>query len=89
MAALPKKGAGSAVEKIRAAAVAKPNRHDGGLPSDYTVGVRIRYRDNADWVTGTLKSFEPAVLVFDDQTQIRTTPEVLRDAIAEGLIVRV
>jgi pyruvate/2-oxoacid:ferredoxin oxidoreductase beta subunit/NAD-dependent dihydropyrimidine dehydrogenase PreA subunit len=88
VAALPKKSPGSAVETIRAAAAAKSNGHKGGLPSDYAVGVRIRYQDNGDWITGTLKSLEPAVLVFDDQTQIRTTADVLRNAIAEGLIVR-
>jgi hypothetical protein len=89
VAALPTKPAGgSAVEAIRAAAAAKSNGHDGGLPSDYAVGVRIRYKDNGDWITGTLSSVEPAVLVLDDQTQIRTTPEVLCNAIAEGLIVR-
>ncbi|MEX2139269.1 MAG: thiamine pyrophosphate-dependent enzyme [Pirellulales bacterium] len=90
VAALPTKPAGgSAVEAIRAVAAAKSNGHNGGLPSDYAVGIRIRYKDNGDWITGTLKSLEPAVLVFDDQTQIRTTQNVLRDAIAEGLIVRV
>ena len=88
VAALPKKSPGSAVATIRAAAAAKSNGHEGGLPSDYAVGVRIRYQDNGDWITGTLKSLEPAVLVFDDQTQIRTTADVLRNAIAEGLIVR-
>jgi pyruvate/2-oxoacid:ferredoxin oxidoreductase beta subunit len=89
VAALPtKSGGSSAVDVIRAAAAAKTNGHNAGLPGDYAVGVRIRYKDTGDWVTGTLKSLEPAVLVFDDQTQIRTTQEVLRDAIAEGLIVR-
>jgi len=82
------KPAGSTVEAIRAAAAAKSNGHDGELPGDYSVGARIRYKDNGGWVTGTLKSLEPAVLVLDDQTQIRTTQNVLCAAIAEGLITR-
>jgi pyruvate/2-oxoacid:ferredoxin oxidoreductase beta subunit/NAD-dependent dihydropyrimidine dehydrogenase PreA subunit len=82
------KPAGSSAEAIRAAAAAKANGHEAGLPADFTAGARIRYKDNGDWVTGTLKSVEPAVLILDDQTQIRTTENVLRDAIAEGLIVR-
>jgi hypothetical protein len=82
------KPAGSSAEAIRAAAAAKSNGHDGKLPSEFAVGARIRYKDNGDWITGTLKSLEPAVLILDDQTQIRTTTNVLRDAIAEGLIVR-
>jgi pyruvate ferredoxin oxidoreductase beta subunit len=86
---LPKKPAASAVETIRAAAAAKSNGHEAALPGEFTAGVRIRYKDNGDWVTGTLKSVEPAVLMLDDQTQIRTTQSVLCDAIAEGLIVRV
>jgi hypothetical protein len=50
--------------------------------------VRIRYKDNGGWVSGTLESLEPTLLILDDHTQIRTTENVLRDAIAEGLIVR-
>ena len=85
--ASPKKTAGSTAEAIRAAAAAKPNGHERALPGDFGVGVKIRYKDNGGWVTGTLKSLEPAVLVLDDHTQISTTENVLRDAIAEGLIV--
>jgi hypothetical protein len=90
-AAAPAKKAatGSTADAIRAAAAAKSNGHEAALPSDFAVGVRIRYKDNGDWVTGTLKSLEPAVLILDDQTQIRTTQKVLHDAIAEGLITRV
>jgi pyruvate/2-oxoacid:ferredoxin oxidoreductase beta subunit/NAD-dependent dihydropyrimidine dehydrogenase PreA subunit len=89
-AAAPAKKAasGSTADAIRAAAAAKSNVHEAALPGDFAVGVRIRYKDNGDWVTGTLKSLEPAVLILDDQTQIRTTQNVLCDAIAEGLITR-
>jgi hypothetical protein len=69
-------------------AAAKRNGHDTALPAGYSAGARIRYKDNGGWVSGTLESLEPTLLILDDRTQIRTTENVLRDAIAEGLIVR-
>jgi pyruvate/2-oxoacid:ferredoxin oxidoreductase beta subunit/NAD-dependent dihydropyrimidine dehydrogenase PreA subunit len=78
----------SAVEAIRAAAKPKTNGHDGGMPEGYGVGVRIRYKDNGGWTTGTLSSLEPVVVALDDETMIQTSQQVLQNAIAEGLIIR-
>ncbi len=53
------------------------------------VGARIKYRDRdgAAWITGIIESLEPPVLSFDDDTEIRTTPEMLSAGMAEGIIV--
>jgi pyruvate/2-oxoacid:ferredoxin oxidoreductase beta subunit/NAD-dependent dihydropyrimidine dehydrogenase PreA subunit len=87
-AAVPDRPAGSTAAAIRQTAASKSNRQDAHWPGEYGIGARVRYQGNGDWVAGILKSLEPAVLVLDDQTQIRTTGQVLRAAISEGLIVR-
>ena len=57
-----------------------------GLTDPFPVGTRIRYRDNGDWISGVVESLDPVILHFDDQTQIRTTLDVLQAGVAEHLI---
>jgi hypothetical protein len=52
-------------------------------------GVKIKYSDGGNWVTGVLESAEPVVLALDDKTEIRTTSQILQNAISEGLVVKV
>jgi hypothetical protein len=49
-------------------------------------GAKIKYHDGSRWVAGVLESTDPAVLSFEDETEIRTTPKVLADALKDGLI---
>jgi hypothetical protein len=61
----------------------------GAGGSGLAVGAKIKYRDrqaNA-WVHGVVESLEPLVLSLDDDTEIRTTSEVLAAGLAEGIIV--
>jgi len=55
---------------------------------DLTVGSRIRYLDGTTWIGGVIKSLEPVVLQFEDNSQIHTTPEVLANGLNEHLIER-
>jgi len=58
----------------------------GGLPDGYTVGSRIRYNDGAAWTTGVIKATSPAVLTLDDGSTIEVSGDVLREAIAVGIV---
>ena len=54
------------------------------------IGAKIKYRDRQGdrWVTGVVESIDPPVLSLDDDTEIRTSPEILAAGMAEGIIVR-
>jgi hypothetical protein len=54
---------------------------------DFKIGARIKYNDGSAWIPGVVESVEPAVLVLEDETEIRTNLEVLHAGAAEGLIV--
>jgi hypothetical protein len=86
-----------AAEKPAKPAAAKPalvkagNGHaNGDAVAALGVGTKIKYRDraSADWVSGVVESVNPPVLSLDDDTEIRTTPEILAAGIAEGIIVK-
>jgi hypothetical protein len=63
------------------------NGHGNGH-ANLSVGTRIRFRDGGGWIGGVVQSLDPVVLILDDQTQIRTTGEVLANGLAEKLIER-
>jgi hypothetical protein len=52
-------------------------------------GAKIKYRDRqaGSWITGVVESTDPLVLSLDDDTEIRTTPEILSAGLLEGIIV--
>jgi hypothetical protein len=54
------------------------------------IGNRIKYRDrqSSAWINGVVESLDPIVLSLDDETEIRTTADVLAAGMAEGIIVR-
>ena len=54
---------------------------------DFKIGARVKYNDGAAWIAGVVESVEPAVLLLEDETEIRTNLEVLQAGAAEGLIV--
>jgi hypothetical protein len=94
----PAGGAKPAAEKPAAAPkpaavkeAAKPAAKNGNghtAPEGVAVGLRITYQSAGNWLGGVIESLEPVVLSFDDDTEIRTTMDVLRSALAEGLIKR-
>ncbi|HZZ27537.1 MAG TPA: thiamine pyrophosphate-dependent enzyme [Pirellulales bacterium] len=63
---------------------------NGAMASGLAIGTKIKYRDRraSVWVNGTVESLHPLVLSLDDDTEIRTTPEVLAAGLAEGIIVQ-
>ena len=67
-------------------------KKSGGNGSDtlagFRAGTRIKYSDGSKWVDGIVESMNPAVLSLADDTEIRISTDVLRSAIAEGLVVR-
>jgi hypothetical protein len=70
-----------------AAKPAKPAEANGnGLPPGYSIGSRIRYNDGAAWLTGVIKKTNPAVLQLDDGSAIEVSGELLREAIAIGVV---
>jgi hypothetical protein len=66
----------------------KSNGHGAqeSLPSTFNVGTRIKYNDGTAWVNGVVRSIEPAVLDLDDNTEIEISRDVLREAVALGII---
>ena len=47
----------------------------------------IKYQSGGKWVSGVIESTDPVVLSLDDDTEIRTTHDILATAVAEGLVV--
>ncbi len=96
------KSAASAVGKPapKSAAAAKPapksaatNGNGHAVPKietpkvDFKIGTRIKYHDGSAWIPGVVESIDPAVLSLEDESEIRTSLEVLQAGAAEGLIV--
>jgi hypothetical protein len=84
------KPVGAAV-KVQPAAARPVLAQGNGEPKangEWTVGMRIRYRDGQNWIGGVIASLEPAVIRLDDNTVIETTYDILQAGAAEGLIVR-
>jgi len=54
------------------------------------IGAKIKYRDRQGdrWINGVVESMDPPVLSLDDDTEIRTSHEILAAAFAEGIVVR-
>ena len=69
-----------------------PAPKNGDAPSpmngDFSVGTRIKYHDGAEWIRASSNCVEPAVIKLDDESEIRTSYEVVLAGAAEGLIVR-
>jgi pyruvate ferredoxin oxidoreductase beta subunit len=86
------KPAGEKPSQAKAAAPAKAAAvKSNGEPQangEWSVGMRIRYRDGQTWIGGVIASLQPAVIRLDDNTVIETTYEILQAGAAEGLIVR-
>ncbi|HEY2826392.1 MAG TPA: hypothetical protein VGJ04_02235 [Pirellulales bacterium] len=61
-----------------------------GAVDGFVVGVKIKYRDRQTgaWINGTVESLDPLVLWLEDDTEIRTTAEILAAGLAEGIIVQ-
>lgn len=53
---------------------------------NFSPGMRLKYHDGAAWITGVLRSTEPANLALDDQTEIHTARQILADGVRDGLI---
>ena len=84
-------GKKSAVKEKPAATPAKPkpaagNGQRGGLPSGFQSGAKIRYDGGEGWVNGVLASVAPVVMSLADDTEIEISPDVMREAIALGLV---
>ena len=71
------------------AAVPKPApaaKSGNGLPGGFTKGSKIRYNDGQSWITGVLSSTSPVVLDLDDDTEIEVSTEILKAAVAKGVV---
>jgi pyruvate/2-oxoacid:ferredoxin oxidoreductase beta subunit len=66
--------------------VASATEGNGNAAPRLSAGMKIKYHDGSRWVAGVLESTDPAVLSLEDETEIRTTPKVLADAVKDGLI---
>ncbi len=78
-----------AAAPTQAKAKAKPaagNGQSAGLPRDYQAGSKIRYDGGEGWVNGVLTSVAPVVMTLDDNSVIEISPEVMKEAIALGLV---
>lgn len=75
-------GAKASAKAAPAKAAAAPAAKNGG----FTVGMKIKYHDGNAWIGGVIKSLEPAIIKLDDQSEIRTSVDVLNKGAAEGVI---
>jgi pyruvate ferredoxin oxidoreductase beta subunit len=57
-------------------------------PDGLKIGSRIRYYDQVGWVRGVLTSLDPVILDLEDETEIRTTLDILHAGLAAHLIER-
>jgi len=80
----------AAVKAAAAKPAAKPTAQSNGNGAlgDFTAGTRIEFKDGSPWIAGVLESVDPAVLTFDDDTEIQITVDVLREAVEQGLVVK-
>jgi pyruvate/2-oxoacid:ferredoxin oxidoreductase beta subunit/Pyruvate/2-oxoacid:ferredoxin oxidoreductase delta subunit len=72
-----------------AAVAAKPSGGNGqssGLPKGYQAGAKIRYDGGEGWVNGVIDSVKPVVITLADNTEIEISPDVMKEAIALGLV---
>lgn len=69
-------------------AASKPvaSANGNGLPGGYATGSKIKYDGGSGWVTGVLKSVDPVVLDLDDNSEIEVSKDVLKEAIAAGIV---
>ncbi len=72
---------GRAAAKTSAGAAAG-NGHSQPL----RVGDRIRYKSQSGWLDGSVDSLDPARLSLADSTQIQVTADILRQAVAAGIV---
>lgn len=87
-------GKKSAAKEKSAAAQAKPkaakpaagNGHGSGLPSGFQAGAKIRYDGGEGWVIGVIESVAPVVMTLADNSEIEISPDVMKEAIALGLV---
>jgi pyruvate/2-oxoacid:ferredoxin oxidoreductase beta subunit len=87
-------GKKSAAKQKPAAAPAKPaaarspsgNGQSSGLPKGFQAGAKIRYDGGEGWVNGVIDSVKPVVMTLADNTEIEISPDVMKEAIALGLV---
>ena len=75
--------------KAGKSSVAKPAPVGGnghGLPSGFAVGSKIKYDGGQGLVQGVLRSVDPVVLDLEDDSRIEISRDVLREAIALGIV---
>jgi pyruvate/2-oxoacid:ferredoxin oxidoreductase beta subunit len=66
----------------------KSNGHgETPKPAPIEVGSRIKYNDGTMWITGLVRSLDPAVLDLDDNTEIEISRDVFREAVALGIVL--
>ncbi len=86
-------GAGKATTTNGAAgakATAKSADKSSKLPPEFGIGTKVKYSDGVVWISGRIGSIDPAVVLeLDDDTEIRTTPDILAAGVAQGLIVAI
>jgi len=91
-AAAPAKGQAKAAAQPQQAAPAHAGNGKNGQQAasleGFAPGVRIKYRDGSQWISGVLASMDPVLLSLDDGTEIPSTRDVLARAVAEGVVVR-
>ncbi len=75
---------GQGAKKNTAGTASKGN----GQSQPLRVGDRIRYKDAAGWVDGVVESLDPTHLALADNTEIRVTADILKQAVAAGIIVK-
>ena len=80
----------SSIAKVAVPAAAKNGNGQTNGSGLLEIGAKIKYRDRQGdrWVTGVVESIDPPVLSLDDDTEIRTSSEILAAGMAEGIIVR-
>jgi len=62
------------------------NGKSAGLPGGFAVGSKIKYDGGSGWVQGVLQSVDPIVLALADDSRIEISQDILREAIAMGIV---
>lgn len=75
------------LDKKKPAAAKKAAPAKAAATNGLAAGSKIKYQAGGDWLAGVIESTDPVVISLADDTEIRTTAEVLATAVAEGIVV--
>lgn len=83
-----KKPAEKAAPKKPAAKPAAGNGNGSSMPGGFEAGSQIKYDGGSGWMNGVIRSLDPVVMELEDDSEIKISGDVLREAISLGIVAK-